>query len=89
MELGWKVGLLSLLQFPNGGATEIVFVTLFCVAVGTSIAWCGGHCAAMPDGHCLNTAVHCSRGLRVGACFTVSLFSRFPLKDKSKVRGDF
>ena len=28
--------------FPIGGATDIVFVTLFCIAVGTEIAWCGG-----------------------------------------------
>ena len=37
-----RVGLLSLQLFPNGGATDIVFVTLFCIAVGTAIAWCGG-----------------------------------------------
>ena len=44
----------SLLQlFPTGGATDIVFVTRFCIAVGTATAWCGG-CCAMPDGHCLN-----------------------------------
>ena len=33
--------------------TDIVFLTLFCIAVGTAIAWCGGRCA-MPDGHCFN-----------------------------------
>ena len=38
--------------FSNGGATDIVFVTLFCIVVGTANAWCGGRCA-MPDGHCL------------------------------------
>ena len=27
-------------------------MTLFCIAVGTATAWCGGRCA-MPDGHCL------------------------------------
>ena len=32
---------------------------LFCVAVGTAIAWCSGHCA-MPDGHCLTFC--CSGG---------------------------
>ena len=48
-----RVGLLLLQLFPNGGATDIAFVTLFCIAVGTAIAWCGGRCA-MPDGHCLN-----------------------------------
>ena len=47
-----RVGLLLQL-FPNGGATDIVFVTLFCIAVGTAVAWCCGRCA-MPDGHCLN-----------------------------------
>ena len=34
-----RVGLLLLQLFPNGGATDIVFVTLFCIAVGTAIAW--------------------------------------------------
>ena len=69
VELGLRVGLLSLRLFPSGGASDIVFVTLFCIAVGTAaIAWCGGRCA-MPDGHCLNillsilAAVHGSLGL--------------------------
>ena len=36
---------------------------LFCIAVGTAIAWCGGRCA-MPDGHCLNILLfHGSLGL--------------------------
>ena len=48
VELGWRVGLLLLHLFPSGGATDIVFVTLFCIAVGTATAWCGGRCA-MPD----------------------------------------
>ena len=44
---GWaiereRVGLLWLQSFPNGGATDIVFVSLFCIAVGTATAWCGG-----------------------------------------------
>ena len=39
---------LSPKRFPNGGATDIVFVTLFCLAVRTAIAWCRGLCA-MPD----------------------------------------
>ena len=52
VELGLRVGLLLLQLFPNGEATDIVFVTLFCIAVGTAIAWCGGRCA-MPDGHFL------------------------------------
>ena len=53
VELGLRVGLLSLQSFPNGGATDIVFVTLFSIAVGTATAWYGS-CCAMPDGHCLN-----------------------------------
>ena len=38
--LGWRErhGLLLFQLFPNGGATDIVFVTLFCIAVGTAIA---------------------------------------------------
>ena len=31
-----RVGFLLLQLFPNGGATDIVFVTLFCIAVGTA-----------------------------------------------------
>ena len=31
-----RAGLLLLELFPNGGATDIVFVTLFCIAVGGS-----------------------------------------------------
>ena len=39
VELGLRVGLLFFLQlFPNGECTDIV--TLFCIAVGTAIAWC-------------------------------------------------
>ena len=53
VELGLRVGLLLLQLFSSGGATDIVCVTLFCIAVGTAIAWCGGRCA-MPSGHCLN-----------------------------------
>ena len=33
-----RVGRLFLQLFPIGGATDIVFVTLFCIAVGTAIA---------------------------------------------------
>ena len=79
-----RVGLLLLRLFPNGGATDIVFVTLFCIAVRTAIAWCGGRCA-MPDGHCLNILLFWRRStaalvFRVGACFEVSLFyPPFPL----------
>ena len=56
MELGLRAGLLLLQLFPNGGATDIVFVILFCIAVKTAIVWCGGRCA-IPDGHCLNIFV--------------------------------
>ena len=83
MVLGWRerVGLLLLQLFPNGGDTDIVFVTLFCIAGGTAIAWCGGRCA-MPDGHCLNILFFWRRStaalvFRVGACFEVSLLSPF------------
>ena len=57
---------------------------LFCTAVGTAIAWCGGRCA-MPDGRCLNILLFWRRStaalvFRVGACFEVSLFCPpFPL----------
>ena len=89
VELGLRVGLLLLQLFPNGGATDIVFVTLFCIAVGTTIAWYGS-CCAMPGGHCLNKknvlAAVWSSGLApkegcrkpvLGVCFEASLF--FPL----------
>ena len=39
VELGLRTGLLSLQLFPKGEATDIVFVTLFCIAVGTANAW--------------------------------------------------
>ena len=52
VELGLRVGLLSLQLFPNGGATDIVFVTVFCIAVGPANAWYGS-CCAMPSGRCL------------------------------------
>ena len=38
VELGLNVGLLLLQFFPNGGDTDIVFVTLFRIAVGTATA---------------------------------------------------
>ena len=70
-----RVGLLLFQLFPNGGATDIVFLTLFCIAVGTETAGCCGRCA-MPDGHCLNILLFWRRStaasvLRVGACFEV------------------
>ena len=87
-----RVGLLLLQLFPSGGATDIVSVTLFCIAVGTAIAWCGGRCA-MPDGHCLNNILLFWRRstaasvFRVGACFEVSLFCPpFPIRP-SRLRG--
>ena len=39
VELGLRAGLLLLQLFPNGGATDIVFVTLLCIAVGTVVRW--------------------------------------------------
>ena len=54
-----RAGLLLLQLFPNGGATDIVFVTLFCIVVGTAIAWCCGRCA-VPDGYYFN--ILCSGG---------------------------
>ena len=38
VELGLRVGLLLLQLFPSSGATDIVFVTLFRIAVGTATA---------------------------------------------------
>ena len=73
-----RVGLLLLQLFPNGRATDIVFVTLFCIAVGTAIAWCSGRCA-MPDGHYHNILLFWRRStaalvFRGGVCYEVSLF---------------
>ena len=73
-----RVGLLLLQLFPNGGATDIVLVTLFCIAVGTATAWCWGRCA-MPDGHRLNILLFWRRStaalvFRVDASFEVLLF---------------
>ena len=73
VELGLRVGLLSLQLFPSCGATDIVFfVGLFCIAVGTAIAWYAS-CCAMPDGRCLNILLFWRRStaalaFRVGAC---------------------
>ena len=39
VELGLRAGLLLLQLFPNGGTTDIVFVTLFSIAAETVIAW--------------------------------------------------
>jgi len=73
-ELGLSVGLLSLQLFPNSGATDIVFVTLFCIAAGTATAWCGR--CAMLGGHCFNVLLFWRRStaalvFRVGACLEV------------------
>ena len=72
-----RVRLLLLQLFPNGEAADIVFVTLFCITVGTAIVWCCGQCA-VSDGHCLNILLFWRRSMaalvfRVGACFEVSL----------------
>ena len=80
--LGLRVGLLLLQLFPNGGATDIVFVTLFRIAAGTAIAWCGGRCA-MPDGHYLNILLFWRRSTGalvfwVGACFFCPPFPTHP-----------
>ena len=79
VELGSRAGLLLFQLSPKGGATDIVFVTLFCISVGTAIAWCGSRWA-MPDGHCLNILLFWRQStaalvFRVGACLEVSLFS--------------
>ena len=78
VELALKVGFLLLQLFPNGGATDIVFVTLFSTAVGTATAWYT-KCCAMPSGHCLNILLFWRRStaslvFRVGACLESSLF---------------
>ena len=80
VKLGYReiAGLPSFQLFPNGGATDIVFVTLFRITVGTAIAWCGGR-RAMPDGRCLNSLLFWWRStaalvFRVGTCLEVSLF---------------
>ena len=80
-----RVGLLLFWLFPNGRAIDIVFMTLFCIEVGTAIVWCGGRCA-MPDGHCLNILLLWQRSMaalvfRVGTCFEISLFcTLFPTR---------
>jgi len=78
VELGLRVRLLSLQLFPNGGATDTVFVTLFHIAVGTAIAWYGS-CYAMPGRHCRKKIFFWQRStaslvFRVGARFESSLF---------------
>ena len=83
VELGLKVGLLSLQLFLTGGATDIVFVTLFRIAVGTAIAWYNS-CCAMPSRHCLNILLFWRRStassvFRVGAGLESSLFRLSPL----------
>ena len=50
VELGLRVRLLLLHFVPNSGAADIVFVTLFRIAVGTAIA-CYGSCWGMPSAH--------------------------------------
>ena len=65
-----RVGLLLLHLFPNGGATDIVFVTVLHNSWDSS---CVVRCA-MPDGHCLNIVLFwrwstAALVFRVGACF--------------------
>ena len=43
----WELDFFSLQLSPNGGATDIVFVTLFCIAVETAIAWYGSCCTML------------------------------------------
>ena len=50
VEPGLRVRLLLLHLFPNCGTADIVFVTLFRIAVGTAIAWYGS-CWGMPSAH--------------------------------------
>ena len=44
VELGLRAAPLSFQLFPNGGATDIVFVTLFCIAAGTAKVFRVGAC---------------------------------------------
>ena len=62
VELGWRVGLLSLQLFPNGGATDMVFATLFRIAVGAAIARYGSCCAVSGGRFVVLAAVHGSLG---------------------------
>ena len=65
---------------PNSRATDIVLVLLFCIAVGTAIAWCGGRCEqCSADTIYLKILLFWRRPtsalvFRFGACFEVSLF---------------
>ena len=61
VELGLRVGLLWLQFFTKAGSTDIVFVTLFCIAFGTAIVWYCVRCT-MLDGHCLKLTFCCSSG---------------------------
>ena len=80
VELGLRVGLLLLRLFPNGGATDIVFVT-----VPHSI-W-DSNCVVRKllrnaGGHCLNTVLFWRRStaaLVFGLAPVSSLYSSFPL----------
>ena len=84
--LGLRIGLFLLQLFPNGGTTDIVFVTLFRIAVGTAIAWCCVRCA-MPDGHFLNILLFCRRST-AALVFGLATISRFhssvPLSHSSR-----
>ena len=88
VELSLSVGLLLLQLFPNGGATDIIFVILFRIAAGSAIAWYGS-CCAMPGGHCRNILLFRRRStaglvFRVGACLVESslFFAPFPTRPR-------
>ena len=83
VELGVKVGLLLLQLFPSGGATDIVFVTLFRIAVVTANVQYTS-CCAVGSGHCLNILLFWRQStaflvVRIGACLEPSHFSLPPL----------
>ena len=71
----WELAFFCFSCFPTA---ELRTLFLFCIAVGTAVAWCGGRCA-MPDGHCLYILLFwrlstAALVFRVGARFEVSLF---------------
>ena len=84
VELGWRVGLLLLQLFPNGGATDIVFVTVLhssrdsnCMVLWSprSAGW------TLPEHFVVLAAVHGSLGLpgwRLFRGFTLLSPSPFP-----------
>ena len=85
--LGWRerIGLLLLQLFSSGGAMDIVFAILFCIAVGTAIVW------TLPNEHpVVPAAVHGSLGLPGWRLFRgLTLLSPFsplvPVPDRPSV----